>query len=149
MPIHAGISELRQAFHEHLTVSRSLGNPRAPSLLLLFYASECGLKWILLRDIFKVGRTERITESMQSSERVNFWSHDLRSLMRASKISANAVGVTIPHQVQIKDRTGRTRHTCKVEDVHQAWRYGKKLEDQDEQTMVCFLNNLCALIQKK
>lgn len=44
--IHAGMSELRRAFHTH---RGAIPNSSPSQYLLLFYAAECGLKALWLR----------------------------------------------------------------------------------------------------
>jgi hypothetical protein len=122
--IHAGVSELRQAFAAHCAAARN-GNGRSYNLLL-FYAAECGLKKAWLEQS-KLKRTSDL-----SAECLQSIGHDLLLLTKELHLSAQLVK-SIPSCVRARRRAEIQPGLCRMMDipisrVHEAWRYGVTLE---------------------
>jgi hypothetical protein len=133
--IPAGVSELRQAFHAHLGASQKTTG--ISSHLLLFYAAECGMKSVWLRrNILKT--TNDISDKTLLSQD----GHNLDRWKKELKISASVVGET-PHF-----RLASGASSLDVEKAHQAWRYGIRMNPQDEKDLVEWLKNLCDWIKE-
>ncbi|NER89077.1 hypothetical protein [Moorena sp. SIO3A2] len=139
--IHAGVSELKQAFHQHLAAHRSLTGPS--SYLLLFYAAECGLKSIRLRR-----NNLRTTKYFQDP--IKKYGHNLDSWCKELRISANQL--TFKTQTKNKS-TPSFRIACddSIQDIgkaHQVWRYGITIKKEDEEHVIEWLHQLCNWIKE-
>ncbi|WP_041286469.1 hypothetical protein [Desulfomonile tiedjei] len=139
MSVHVGVSEFRKAYLDHLKSSRLTQNENRSKLLLLFYATECGLKWLLMRDIYKIARTESVLKKQL------FWGHDLLEFAKEAKIGKNFF--TGGSVFKIRDRNNPC--TCSLKELHQVWRYGKELDPVDEQNASIMLKNICQWLSKK
>ncbi|MES0835508.1 hypothetical protein [Nocardiopsis tropica] len=88
---------------------------RDVACLLLFYAAECGLKAELIR---RSGSRDSVSLAR---------SHDLRSLARALNLPGSVMSGLIDC---------RARHDVNqrvpIRDLHEAWRYGARLDPSDE-----------------
>lgn len=104
---------------------------RDVACLLLFYAAECGLKAELLR---RTG--SRDSASLERS-------HDLRSLARA---------LNVPHSVMIGLTDCRARRDVNqrvpIRELHEAWRYGARLDPSDEKKALVALRSLISWCQQ-
>lgn len=99
-----------------------------PSHLLRFYAVECGLKAAV---VGKEGLNLPSTAGLPFELRT----HDLRRLAKELRISP----IPVPEACRRHhDRTATVSH----QDVHQAWRYGARLDDKDEMAFVGALEAL-------
>lgn len=100
----------------------------APAHLLLCYAVECGLKAAYLRR----GKS-RSTDALPPELR----NHDLRELGKALNLAST-------HLEQIKPC--RRRHASQIpvepRELHEAWRYGAALDNDDEQRAVTAIQKL-------
>ena len=119
--LEVGISELRQAFARHRAA-----NLRDPNPLLLFYATECGLKavWMRRNNI----RTTRPLVYLLSEEGHNlmYWAKELR----------------LPRYLIEKPISFRLRRgpgSFGIELSHQAWRYGVQMVVADETSLIDWL----------
>ncbi len=86
--------------------------------LLLFYSAECGLKERLL-----IRRGLRGTETLEPT-------HDLRRLAKALNLP-RALGARLD-RIQSCRLHGPPHGSVALADLHQAWRYGAKLDVTDE-----------------
>src|SRR5438552_15204636 len=77
--IHAGFSELKASHLRLVASARSSAGP--PAHLLLFYAAECGLKYVHLR-----------RNNFRTTEQLRDANHDLSLLIKDLNLSASAIG---------------------------------------------------------
>ncbi|MEO3779194.1 hypothetical protein ABGB16_20585 [Micromonospora sp. B11E3] len=100
------------------------------SHLLRFYSVECGMKAAaLLRG--KLQTTDQLSPDLLS--------HDLRRLASHLRLSPAEYQMLAP----CRRRTpGAAQPTVEVPQLHQAWRYGAKLDAEDEKTAVAGLTSL-------
>jgi hypothetical protein len=89
--------------------------------LLLFYAAECGLK-----ERFLTRRKLRDTESLDF--RNDLHGHEIRELAKELGLPAGLLD-----KLQGCRRKDKKRPPVALKDVHEAWRYGAKLNPSDEQ----------------
>ena len=94
--------------------------------LLLFYATECGLKALLCRQR-RVRGTEELTDL----------DHNLKGLIRELGIQAN--DLSAPPSFRLRGES--TPHECEM--AHQAWRYGADVEPAEQSQLVDWLNRAC------
>ena len=133
--IHVGVSELRQAFHAHRAAADKTQG--ISSHLLLFYAVECGLKSIYLREK-KLPNTAKLPDSTLLSKD----GHNLDRWVKELKISASQVGKTPDFHL------ATSGDILNIEKVHQAWRYGIRIKPEDEKKLVEWLNSICNWIKE-
>lgn len=89
--------------------------------LLLFYAAECGLKSVyMLQNNLKYTNEER-----GSAKSARSFSHDIVALIQALNISRASVQPA-PAVVTV-----RLRETGTTKVLHEAWRYGEKIQGTD------------------
>lgn len=134
MILPAGVSELRQAFFHHLTVSEQTKG--ISSHLLLFYAAECGIKsiWLRRNNLKTINDIADPTLISQDGHNLDRWIKEL-------KISARVKNA--PHF-----RLASGGSSLDVEKAHQAWRYNIRMNPQDEKVLVEWLESLCAWIKE-
>ncbi|AOY79741.2 hypothetical protein BJP36_07185 [Moorena producens JHB] len=141
MMIPADVSELKEAFHQHLTAHRSVTG--SSSYLLLFYAAECGLKSIYLRR-----NNLRTTKSFQYP--IKNHGHNLDSWCKELVIPASQ----FTFKTQTKNKLtpsfdlacgGSSRN---IGAAHQAWRYGITIKKEDEEYLIDWLYQLCNWIKE-
>lgn len=125
--VHAGISELRRGFAAH---RKAAGPPSASQYLLLFYAAECGLKLVWLRQ-----RNLRNTQSIDPA--LLSRGHDLMMWAKELRLSPQVLQVTGTFHLQ------RDGQQLPIALAHQAWRYGISIDTGDEGTLVTWLSGLC------
>lgn len=107
----------------------------ATSFLLLFYATECGLKERLL-----------VRCGGRSTEAVASYGHDLRKMAKELKLPASVWR-------RLSDLDG-CRLRCQgqgdiaFKELHQAWRYGAKLDPRAERAVVALLRELISWCEK-
>lgn len=89
--------------------------------LLLFYAVECGLKsaYMLQNNLRHTGEERGNAKSARS------FSHNIVALIQALNISRVSMK-SVPGVV-----TARLRQTGTPKVLHEAWRYGEKIQDTD------------------
>lgn len=133
--LHVGVSELRQAFHTHRGAADKTQG--ISSHLLLFYAVECGLKSIYLRE-----KKLRTTEQIPDPTLLSKDGHNLDRWVKELKISASQVGKTPDFHLA----TGGA--ILNIEKTHQAWRYGIRIKSEDEKILVEWLNSICNWIKE-
>lgn len=126
MPTEASERELRSSFDR---LSRATVTPDgAPGNLLRFYAVECGLKAALMRH-----RRLRSTAQLDQDLR----SHDLARLAKELHIAPRNYDGARP--CRRAHGTAVPPSTVAAHAVHEAWRYGVRLNDQDEESFVAGL----------
>jgi hypothetical protein len=120
MVLHVSARSLRRRRDQlRASADKLLANDPSTAYLLLFYAAECGLKERLIRRCN--GRDTSVVEA----------THDLRKLAKLLRLPGS-----------IGDQLDRL-HTCRLDpakrgsvplpELHQAWRYGAKLDTTDEE----------------
>jgi len=134
--IHAGVSDLRQAFYAHRQVAH--GRNGYSYYLLLFYAVECGLKWVWLKRQ-NLRRTDQIGNDTLLSQD----GHNLVRWIKELRLPARLVG----SQTHFHLASGST--TWDVGNAHQAWRYGIRMHHEDEQALVAWLHSLCKWVSEE
>ncbi|WP_231636927.1 MULTISPECIES: hypothetical protein [Planktothricoides] len=135
--IHVGVSELRQAFHAHSQSAAAEQIKQISAYLLLFYAVECGLKSIWLKQN-KLQTTEQIPDRTLLSKD----GHNLDRWVKELKISASQVSATPDFHLE------KGGFSLNIEKAHQAWRYNIRLKGEDEKVLVEWLNSICNWIKE-
>lgn len=109
----------------------------APGRLLAFYSVECGLKAAILG---KNGISARSTEALPPDLRT----HDLRRL-------AKQLGIVVKHDRQLIGCRRRydTGANVSPHELHEAWRYGATLNQEDEKLVDAALANLSDWCRKE
>lgn len=139
--IHASDSDLRQAFHKHYAAVQE--TKEVCSYLLLFYSVECGLKSILMK-------RKRLTSTIQDQ---TLLSHNFAPLIKELRLPRSVVG-EIGHtndRSQPKPpnfRLNRDKSTWEMSEAHQAWRYGIRVNPEDQKILVEWLEKVCIWIKE-
>lgn len=120
-----GFSELKDAFKKHSAAARE---GSTSYFLLLFYAVECGLKSIYLRQ-----------HRFRTIEQINCLDlkkngHDLALWVKELNMPASVAGAMTDFRLA-RDSSSRWR----IDKAHQAWRYGAVVEAGDERNLVEWL----------
>jgi hypothetical protein len=126
--IHAGFSELRASHHYLVGAARVSQGP--PAHLLLFYAAECGLKYVHLR-----------RNKFRTTEQLGDIDHDLSLLIKNLNLSASAIG-----GVPALRLSRGENESCPPSSAHQAWRYGVRIDAADEAKFVTWLQKICEVV---
>ena len=128
--IPAGVNELR-ASHIKLN-SAAKANQGPPAHLLLFYAAECGLKYAQLKRM-----------RLWTTEQLGDIDHDLNALIKSLSVPAIVLG-SAPVL-----RLARGQNVpCPHSSAHQAWRYGVRIDADDEAKFVTWLQRICEVVGK-
>lgn len=134
--IEVGCKELEKAFRKHIVL---FGNGRTSShFLLLFYAVECGLKYLYLREN-RLTDTGRIQDNALTKDN-ECSGHDLGRWAKAVKM---------PAQQGCISRIRRNNERWSICKAHQAWRYGAIINRDDEDKMVELLINMQKIIKER
>lgn len=139
--IHATANDLRTAFNRHYDTFQEI--EEICSYLLLFYAVECGLKSILLRQR-RLTRTDQLNDSLIS--------HNFEPLIKELRLPRSVVGnigyTNDTSQMRIPGfRLDRDKSSWSMSEAHQAWRYGVRVHSEDELKVIEWLNKVCAWIK--
>jgi len=129
--IHAGISELKASHLRLRAVATTNQGP--PAHLLLFYAAECGLRYVQLR-----------RSSLRNTERLGELDHDLVGLIKTLNLPLSALG-ELP-SLRFSRRRGES---CSPSDAHSAWRYGVRIDADDEAKFLTWLQRICDVVVKE
>jgi hypothetical protein len=105
--------------------------------LLLFYAVECGLK-ALYMDVHKLATTS--TEGSRARSARSF-GHRLDDLVVELRVPPSKISPRPPH---LGLRNGMT---LQVLDLHEAWRYGEKIDAHTE--VVAWLDRIAAHMKQE
>ncbi|MBF0628403.1 MAG: hypothetical protein HQL91_09285 [Magnetococcales bacterium] len=130
--------DLISAWKMHRKADRLHGLPSASANILLFYAVECGLKHLLLK--------ERALRACPDSRNL-FHSHDLAKILRALSPSAAEVNASSP-DLHLELGSGKMRHQTSG-DAHSAWRYGLSIQEENEKQIVEWLRQVNRFIANK
>lgn len=129
--VHVKVEEMEKAFLTHRTSYDTLVKCRKhkTAYLILFYLVEFGLKSIYMR---------RHRVSCTSNLREPFLSHDLEAISQALRL---------PYRFpRIRSHDGRH---IPLKDLHTAWRYGKRLDHDDERRITESLESILKDLDKK
>lgn len=131
--IHAGTDELQKAFNIHRSSAKLVTN--TSHCLLLFYAVECGLKYAYLRE-------NSLANTKDIDPEIFEYKHDITRWLAELKIPA--------HQISIKENFRYRKRDANdhVRLVHQAWRYGILINDDDEKKIITSLKKLESWIEE-
>jgi hypothetical protein len=128
VPTEVSDRDLKSSFDR---LDRAVVKPDgAPRYLLRYYAVECGLKSAILRR-----RRLRSTEQLDPDLR----SHDLTKLAKELRLAPDAYADTRPCR---RPSAVDGRAVVPASAVHEAWRYGARLDERDEAR---FVNGLAVL----
>ncbi|WP_130472445.1 hypothetical protein [Candidatus Magnetaquicoccus inordinatus] len=107
--------------------------------LLYFYAIECGLKYILIKN-------QNLQHCPEKGD--DFFSHNLAKILR--KIDPNASEIKdFPKNLSLQlPLSGSINHN-QFYDIHLAWRYGWKVIPQNEKAIIEWLKKLDELIDQR
>lgn len=111
--------ELRKAWRENLEASQNNNRTKNPKNLLLFYATECGLKAVVLKN-----DGNSLTDE---SSIIKDAGHNLKELMRYLHIDGQ---FKLPRYLELNSvrRKGKKQERgAAIRDLNQVWRYGGKL----------------------
>ena len=133
--IPASKSQLQQAFHTHLSAS---GQTKGiSSHLLLFYASECGIKSIWLKT-----NNLKTTDELGARDIISKYGHNLAEWQKELKIPANQVKQTPRFDL------AKSGLNLDISKAHEAWRYNISMKPQDQQALIQWLESLCDWIKE-
>lgn len=136
--IDVGVSEFKHAFYVHIEAAGKLEG--ISKYLLLFYAVECGLKAVWLKQT-KTRTTARIRDA-QTLVLFKQNGHNLRKWVKKLNISTTKVGETPSF------RLARGGSSLDIEKAHQSWRYGVAMNSRDERVLVEWLEKICDWIKE-
>jgi len=134
--IHAGFSELKRAFFVHSNAS--VDKDSISYNLLLFYAVESGLKSIYLR-WNNILTTEKIADEKLTK------SHNLSKWVQKLYLPASVSGPCPEFKLT---RNNKQEH-YDVGQVHQAWRYGIEIDQNDQEKLIRWLETVRSLIEER
>ncbi len=124
----------KNAFKSHRNkFAKFSGQPGMTDKMILFYAVECGLK-ALYMDKNKLEWTGQMNNSGES---VSGFRHNLNDLMKKLKWNYNIPKINVDKS-QIEN-----------DDWHQAWRYGKSLDEKQEKRCIEILNKVLKEIRNQ
>ncbi|WP_253771577.1 hypothetical protein [Goodfellowiella coeruleoviolacea] len=127
MAVEVRMAGLRASYVAHRDAADRLAGDNS-GYLLLFYAVECGLKsaWLKRQGL-------RGTSDLPAHLR----SHNLRELAKALRLGAEDM-VLFRDCTLHASRPEKVRH----DELHQVWRYGARLESNDQKKAVAGLTRL-------
>jgi hypothetical protein len=131
--IPAGYSDLVRAFRKHVQEMGSC-NDGPSKHLLFFYAIECGLKHFLVKRSHCL-RTDQLNEDH---------GHNLRGMLKTLKAPRSVIG-DIPEHFRVQ---GYNQNCYAMGEAHQAWRYGVRIERQDEIALIQCLGQIKKWIER-
>lgn len=134
--IDVGCRELGKAFRKHIDLFEN--GKTSSHFLLLFYAVECGLKYLYLRE-------NRLRDTGQIQD---------NALTRDSECSGHDLGrwakaVKVPAQQGCISYIRRNNERLSICKAHQAWRYGAVINRDDEDKIVELLTNMKEIIKER
>jgi len=129
--IHAGFSELKASHFQLIAAAK--GGQGPPAHLLLFYATECGLKYAHLR-----------RNNFRTTEQLGDVNHDLGLLVKKLKLSKSAIG----DAPALRLSRGKNE-PCPPSSAHQAWRYGVRIDAADEAGFITWLQRICEVVVRE
>jgi hypothetical protein len=133
--------ELKRAWHELSATASPKDQQRLNAhRLLLFYAVECGLKSVLLK---QNGRT------LFNQEDIDRTGHDLRKIIKELRLGKE---FSLPENLRLAPVTQGDQEIPRhgsISILHQAWRYGGQCQEPNDQACETQLENILKWIKKE
>lgn len=122
----------RELVRSFESLTRAVVKPDGtPGYLLRFYGVECGLKSAVMRR-YKLRSTEQLQPELRS--------HDLVKLAKELHLAPNIYKET--QACRRASMASGDNGPVQSKAVHEAWRYGARLDGDDEQKFVASLDSL-------
>ena len=131
--LHVTCNQLKDAFNAHGKALQ--GQTNTSAYLVRFYAVECGLKSIYLRN-----NNYKSTKDIQK-DIFKTRAHQLDYWVKELNIPKAEVRSTPKFSIQ-EESNKRTRLGYTIGDAHQAWRYGIKIVQNDEKKLKEWLDKI-------
>jgi len=133
--VHVTQKEIQKAFRNHKSVVDISGNLGCrTSKMVLFYAVECGLKALYMRE----NRLRRTDQENSLKESVFSFKHDLNRLL-----------VKMNMNIKVPKAVAKDNSQIEPKEIHEAWRYGKELDKQKEQRCIERLKDILRELELK
>ncbi|MBF0134884.1 MAG: hypothetical protein HQL65_01480 [Magnetococcales bacterium] len=128
---------LKKSWKTLSSSSKLNGMPEPSSRLLLFYAVECGLKHLLLRQ-----------EPVQCPDNKNnlLYTHKLPDIVKKLRMTATDGKLPPCPKKLFLQENGYTHTQTDSWDVHLAWRYGLEVEKKNESEILQWLDHINHII---
>ncbi len=137
MPVDVGAHALKASVRAHHAAASRLAEDQSPTVgLLLFYAAECGLKAALLQR-----QALRDTASIPADLR----SHDLRRIMKELRLPPAMDLLGAYRSVS----PGGGVDSIAPSELHEAWRYGKKIKPEDHDAALASLRQILSWCEQE
>ncbi len=127
--IAAGFNQLKKAFEVHGDCGQQESGPSY--YLLRFYSVECGLKSVY------IGKNDKYRRL--NSEAIPDHGHKLDQWFKELSIPASRIGK--PPRFKVK-HSGQTESEKSIDRIHEAWRYGVAVADEDEEAILRWLDDV-------
>jgi hypothetical protein len=137
MAVDPNFRTLRRRAKEELLIAAKAEIDDDSKALCLFYAVECGLK-ALYMDLHKLATASASGGRARSARSFD---HRLDALIVELRIPASKVSTRPPHL------NLRSNEALQVRDLHEAWRYGEKIDSHVEVTS--WLNQIAAHMRQE
>ena len=135
MQINVTRKEMEIAYRNHKSVWESgKDTPNNSHKMILFYAVECGLKVYFM----KHNSLEQAYETNQNNESPLKFGHKIRDLCEKLNI-----------KLKISRITKNVDKPIEPQDFHQAWRYGKQLDKDEENVCIEEFQRILEELNKK
>ncbi len=121
-----------------------------PHRLLLFYATECGLKAVFLKQRSENIFDEKFIKKVKQTDSKRELQHDLNEIMDLLRMGKDYLlpsGLSLP-AVKQKDGTERQR-ACDASTLNQVWRYGGSLQNAADSALEQQLEKINKWIAKE
>lgn len=141
--IHANVKELKKSFKNDRNCVKNRTQESSSFHLLVFYAVECGLKGIYLKNN-ELPSTEKIRDQTLITKD----GHNFKTWIKELRLPAAIVGKYPDIQVP-SFRLDKGGADLDIGKAHQAWRYGVKINIDDEKKLVEWLEKVCNWIEEK
>ncbi|MEO5365979.1 MAG: hypothetical protein H7831_06430 [Magnetococcus sp. WYHC-3] len=129
--------DLKKSWKAHGDAHGVQGLQKTSANLLLFYAVECGLKYLYLR--------EKNLKKCPKYNRDPFRSHDLKKILMS--LNPPQAGLLPALEMKLMLQSGASH--VELHDVHLAWRYGLSIEPNNEAQILAWLRNVNSFIEKR
>lgn len=142
MSVDVSRNQFKKSFRRHVNAYRS--KPPASSVshsLLLFYAVECGLKFVIMK-------SGNIESSRVLEDRGEQWmirdGHNL--VLLASRAGWHW---RVGDSVLVSSARGGGRSNHHIKDVHLMWRYGVNVDSTSEQALISHMEELVLWLEEE
>lgn len=140
--IPATRKELEKAFRKHLHTFRTVNEQHRniSYKLLLFYAVECGLKVLILKEILGKTTDDIRNHGILGPKLRGAGGHNLKCFLQYLQI----------HSYKLQNLKCKNGMEASVEKYNQVWRYGIQIDDPDiENEVVRELQKIAEWIERK